>query len=175
MARPLKSRWGNRNIRDFIFQIGFDFVTQLRDIMGDEIGRAELAKKLGVSKGRVSQVLNNPGNLTMLNVVQYPRALGYKVAIVVYDDSDPHNENGPILPQIFAECWARNGRPHDFFDLRESQMAVPQNQATYFEVGIGVVKGPISWNPNDIQFARSGNVKVLNTIPGALIAATTTP
>jgi len=117
MANPLKGRWGNRTINDFLFQLGADFVSQLRDIMGTDVSRAELAAKLRVSKGRVSQILNNPGNLTMKNAVQYSSALGRKVAMVVYDDNDPTNENGPILPQIFTECWNRQGKPRDFFEL----------------------------------------------------------
>lgn len=124
MARQLIGRWGNRNTRDFLYQISLDFAAQLQGLMGRIVNRAELAKKLAVSKGRVSQVLNNPGNLTMLKVVQYTRALGYKVAIVVYDDGDPANEYGPIVPQIFEKCWQVAGRPRDFIALRQYQTVV---------------------------------------------------
>ena len=108
----LKGHWGHRDNREFLSQIGFDFVAQLDEIVkADGIGRAGLAKKLGVSKGRVSQILNNPGNLTLQNIVKYCRALNRKVTIVAYDDAD--NESGPIPPQIFVKCWQRANRPSD--------------------------------------------------------------
>jgi transcriptional regulator with XRE-family HTH domain len=113
--RSLIGHWGNRDSDDFLYQIAFDFVAHLSNIMESEgIGRAELAQKLGVSKGRVSQILNNPGNLTLKLVVEYARAIGYKVAIVTYDDGGNDN-NGPVNPQIFTSCWEKLGRPTDFF------------------------------------------------------------
>jgi transcriptional regulator with XRE-family HTH domain len=116
MARSMTGRWGNRNIKDLVFQIGFDFVAQLEDIMEDKgIGRTKLAETLGVTKGRVSQILNDPGNLELENIVKYARALNRKVAIVAYDDGDPNNDKGPVSPQIFTTCWEKAGRPTDFF------------------------------------------------------------
>lgn len=118
MARALKRRSGNRKYQYFLYQVSFHFVTQLLEIMeSEDIGRAELAKKLGVSKGRVSQFLNHPGNVSLDNIVRYSRKLDRKVSVVVYDDGDRTNQRGPILPQIFLESWKRAGSPHDFFEL----------------------------------------------------------
>lgn len=112
----LKGHWGSRTAEDVIYQIGFDFVAQLEDIMESEkMDRAELAKKLGVSKGRVSQILNDPGNLTLKNVVKYSAVLGRKVTIVTYDDKATPHQNGPISPQVFVACWEKAGRPTDLF------------------------------------------------------------
>jgi transcriptional regulator with XRE-family HTH domain len=112
MEPSLTGHWGNRDSDDFRYQIAFDFVAHLSNIMESEgIGRAELAQKLGVSKGRVSQILNNPGNLTLKIVVEYARAIGYNVAIVTYANSG----SGPVHPQIFTTCWEKAGRPTDFF------------------------------------------------------------
>jgi transcriptional regulator with XRE-family HTH domain len=41
----------------------------------------ELASKVGVSEGRVSQVLNGDGNLRTAGFARYLRALGYKATI----------------------------------------------------------------------------------------------
>jgi hypothetical protein len=82
---------------------------------------------LKVSEGRVSQVLNNPGNLTLRKIVEYVRALGRKVAIVEYDDGDHENLKGPVNSEIFATCWYTAGAPDDFFAL-ESAAA---NKMTY--------------------------------------------
>ena len=114
----LSKHWTERSIADFLYRVGFDFVQQIEELMKPSgTSQTELAKKLGVTEGRVSQVLNNPGNLTLRKVIEYARALRKKVAIVVYDDDDPDNENGPINAEIFARCWDRSGKPSDFFAL----------------------------------------------------------
>ncbi len=113
----LKGHWTNRDTEDFLYKIGFDFVNQIQDWVDADLdgSRAEFAKRLGVSKGRVSQVLNDPGNLTLRLVVEYARSLGRKVSIVAYDDRDPSNQNGPVSSQVFASCWEKSGRPPDLF------------------------------------------------------------
>lgn len=116
MDHSLNGNWGNRNNDDFLYQIAFDFVAQLEDTMEAKgWDRTKLAAELKVSKGRVSQILNNPGNLTLRNIVQYTRALHRKVAIVAYDDGDAANKNGPIPPQVFVACWTTTGKPTDMF------------------------------------------------------------
>jgi hypothetical protein len=118
MDHTLKGNWGNRDDDDFLYQIGFDFVAQLEEVMkSTPLDRAGLAKKLGVSKGRVSQILNNPGNLTLKLVVQYARALDRKVAIVAYDDDDSAHTRGPVHPQVFVACWEKDGKPTDMFSI----------------------------------------------------------
>lgn len=119
----LKGHWTNRDVDDFLYRIGFDFVSQLENMMGDDkTTRASLAKTLGVSKGRVSQVFNNPGNLTLKKVVEYARALGRKVSIVAYDDGDRDNNNGPINSQVFTACWRGAGQPSDLFDFQAADV-----------------------------------------------------
>jgi transcriptional regulator with XRE-family HTH domain len=116
MAQVINGHWTNDSTKAFLFRIAFDFVSQLEKLMdAEKITPTELAKKLGVTKGRVSQIMNNPGNLTLKTVVEWARALDVKVAIVAYDDGDVQNDNGPVNPQIFATCWEKQGRPTDFF------------------------------------------------------------
>src|ERR1017187_10441077 len=112
----LSKHWTERSIEDFLYRVSFDFVQQIEELMKPSgTSQTELAKRLGVTEGRVSQVLNNPGNLTLRKVIEYARALQKKIAIVVYDDGDPDNANGPINAEIFARCWDRSGKPSDFF------------------------------------------------------------
>lgn len=116
MAQVINGHWTNDSAQAFLFRIAFDFVTQLERLMeAEEISPKDLAKRLGVTKGRVSQIMNNPGNLTLKTVVEWARALDVKVAIVAYDDGDIQNDNGPVNPQIFATCWEKSGKPTDFF------------------------------------------------------------
>ena len=112
------SHWTNASTKDFVYSIASDFVLQLeKKIEEGDVSQAEIANRIGVSEGRVSQILNNPGNLTLRNTVAYARALGMKVALVAYDDADPSNGKGPINSAIFEGCWRRAGMPRDFFEL----------------------------------------------------------
>jgi antitoxin component HigA of HigAB toxin-antitoxin module len=70
----MKAHWTERSIKDYLFRIAADFIAQLEKKM--EIlntSQDELAKKLGVTKGRVSQVLNHPGNITLSKIIEYTK------------------------------------------------------------------------------------------------------
>jgi len=110
--------WTSRSVKDFVYRISSDFILQVEKKMEEEgINQKALAEKLGVSNGRVSQILRNPGNLTLKKIVDYSRVLGMKVSIVAYEDGDPQNVNGPVNAEIFHLCWKRAGSPRDFFAL----------------------------------------------------------
>ncbi|MFH0958236.1 MAG: helix-turn-helix transcriptional regulator [Pseudomonadota bacterium] len=114
--------WTERSVDDFLYRIAADFVAQLETkIHSESLNKADLAQKLGISKGRVSQILNNPGNLSLKTIIKFARALGMKIAIVAYDDKDHENERGPINSEIFRICWENSGKPADFWALEESQ------------------------------------------------------
>ena len=118
------THWTGQSTQDFLYRIGADYVAQLERAMeASGTSQDELARELNVTKGRVSQVLNNPGNLGLKNIIEYARALKRKVAIVTYDDGDPENHNGPINSEIFTRCWERAGRPADFFELDQTNTA----------------------------------------------------
>jgi len=120
----LRRHWTDRSIEDFVYRISADFVAQLEKKLEQAgITHKALATALDVSEGRVSQVFNNPGNLTLTSTVQYARAAGMKVAIVAYEDRDPKNKNGPVSSEIFYTCWKRAGSPRSFFDLRDNECA----------------------------------------------------
>ena len=118
--QTLNNHWTAKSTDDFVYKIAADFMSVIESAMEGTMTQAELATRLGVSEGSVSQALNNPGNLTLKKVVQYARVMGLKVSIVAYDDGDAENENGPILPEIFINCWKRFGKPADFFQLEDA-------------------------------------------------------
>lgn len=119
--------WTQSSIADFIYNISANFVSQLESRMEEkEINKSELAIRLQKTNGRVSQVLNDPGNLSLRVIVEYARALGLKVGIIAYDDGDPDNNNGPINPDVFVKSWEKLNRPVDLFEVAESsRMQVP--------------------------------------------------
>lgn len=55
-----------------------------------------LAEKLGVTQGRVSQVLNGDGNLRVAAVARYLRALGYETHL----SATPVDPGNPDLPRV---------------------------------------------------------------------------
>lgn len=113
----MKTHWTERSIKDFLFNIASDFVGQLeKKLEEDNISQDKFAKKLGVTKGRISQIFNNPGqNISILKVIEYARALGMKVSLVAYEDDDPENKKGPINSEIFKICWEKLNKPRDFW------------------------------------------------------------
>lgn len=112
--------WTSQSIEDFVNRISNDFVVQLEKRIEDkEITYQEVADRVGVTGGAVSQVLNKPGNLELKTMVQYAQSVGMKVAIIAYDDGDYDNDKGPIISEIFTQCWNRLGKPQDFFDLED--------------------------------------------------------
>jgi predicted XRE-type DNA-binding protein len=123
--------WTSSTLKDFAFWIASDFTAQIESIMESKpMDNAELAETLGLSPSRVSQVLNNPGNLTLGNAVKFARGTGHKVALVVYDDSDPDNNRGPISASVFEECWRRLGKPTEMRQefQAEAGMQPPKKQ-----------------------------------------------
>jgi len=58
------------------------------------ISRRTLAEKIGVSEGRVSQVLNGNGNLQAATVARFLRAVGYQAQLMAV----PCDEGVPPLP-----------------------------------------------------------------------------
>lgn len=117
--------WTEKEISDFIFRIGADFVAQIEnELETGPFQQKDLAKKLDLSEGAVSQTLNNPGNLKLKTIVRYARALGMKASIILYDDNDPQNEYGPIHADVFKSCWENAGKPKNFWDTREIDSTV---------------------------------------------------
>lgn len=60
-----------------------------------ELDQKSLAEKLGVTQGRVSQVLNGDGNMKIAAVARYLRALGYETRLT----ASPVISGLPALPR----------------------------------------------------------------------------
>ena len=118
--------WTANSTLDFVHRITSDFVAQLETRIEERgIEKKEIASELNVSPGRVSQVFNNPGNMTIARTVEYAGTLGMKVALIAYDDGDPENNLGPISAEVFSKCWQRIGEPRDLFCLDAPHPILP--------------------------------------------------
>ena len=89
------------------------------------MAKKELAKRMDIEQSRVSQIFHNPGNLTLKLIVRAARAVGIKVALIAYNDGDRDNVNGPIVPEVFYECWNRCGNPLNMFEVDTENTRVP--------------------------------------------------
>ncbi len=133
----MSRHWTEESVDNFASRLSFDFITQLAKKMESlPLSQAEFAEILGVTEGRVSQILNNPGNPGLRKMVEYARALKLKVAVVAYDDNDPENERGPINPEVFLSCWEKLERPQDFFDLEDSPQQPVRGQVIYYDANL---------------------------------------
>ncbi|MET8679047.1 helix-turn-helix transcriptional regulator [Streptomyces sp. NPDC004647] len=80
--------------------------TSLAGLLAERgISRSDLAKQMGVSPGRVSQILSGDANLTMRSLASAAAALGASVEIKFFDPSQPlpsqaagYEDNGDASP-----------------------------------------------------------------------------
>jgi len=119
--------WTDDSTEDYLHAISSDFVRAVESAMGDQVTQSQLAERLAVSESRVSQVLNNPGNLTLRKIIEYSRALRVKVAVVLYAD----DAKGLIPSEIFSKCWQKLGKPRDFFEFDTCQVVTGSKYHVY--------------------------------------------
>lgn len=120
--KEIEDHWTEQSIGDFLYRIASDFIEQLEKKMETKkLSQDDLAKRMGLTKGYISQVLNHPGNLTLGNIIRFSRALGMKASVVAYDDNDPDNRRGPIDSDIFRICWEKAGKPLDFWAFSDKE------------------------------------------------------
>ncbi len=111
--------WTSRSVNDLVYSVASGFVAQIETKMEDEdMDRKTLADVLKVTRGRVSQVLNDPSHCSLRGFARYALAVGMKMSVLAYDDGDASNKLGLINAEVFSDCWRRCGRPRDLFELR---------------------------------------------------------
>ena len=65
--------------------IASDFLAQIEERIAEkDWTHAEMANALGVTEGRISQVFNNPGNLTLKTMIKMAAAVDLLVSVVAY-------------------------------------------------------------------------------------------
>jgi transcriptional regulator with XRE-family HTH domain len=159
----MERHWTEESTESFIQRITFDFITQIQKRLESlPLSQAELAEKLHLSEGAVSQSLNGPRNLTLKTIVRYARAVGIKVALVAYDDRDPDNSRGPVNSDIFRICWENAGRPQAFNHVQEIPHSVAENgDATLIQrKGYWIRQSNKSVSPSTRSGHRLGEIKL---------------
>jgi len=142
------AHWTQQSTADFVYGIAATFVAQIETRMEEEdVSRSEIAKRLNKTNGRVSQILNNPGNLGLKVMVETAGSLGMKVGVIAYDDHDPTNENGPIDPDVFVKCWERAGRPVNLFDAKDASASTIWEEYLNYTTGTDLSIGAVGQIP----------------------------
>ncbi len=104
--------WVENSVENLKYFIGADFVDQLEAKLGHHgLTQRTFAEKLGVTEGRVSQIFNNPGNLTLDTMVSWGQIVGMKTSVILYGESVDEHLRGPLSGQIFYDCWKLMGSP----------------------------------------------------------------
>lgn len=118
--------WTERSVEDFAYGVASDYFDLIRDEMDKQgCSKAKLARMAKLSKGRITQIFQNPGNIEMITITKIARALKLKLALFPYrDSSDPRNERGPINSEVFRLCWEQADSPVDMWAIRE-KVATP--------------------------------------------------
>ena len=113
-----EKHWSLESDIDLRTRISFDFLAQIEEKM-DENGwsRADMASAMGVTKGRISQVFNNPGNLTLKTMMRMAVAVGSFVSVVAYSQGGEGHEAGPVISCVFEACWEKMNKPVTKLDL----------------------------------------------------------
>ena len=128
--------WTAGNPLRMVRWIASDFIAQLETRIEQIPGftHGDLAKRLSVSLGRVSQMMNAPGNFTLKNGVLYAGAADMNVAIVIY----PANcTSAPISGDVFRACWEIAGRPKNMFDIQENSVGFAMRNSNCGMAAIG--------------------------------------
>lgn len=121
--------WTEQSPENFLYSIASDFVEQLRAKMKTlGMSQSKLARAAKVSKGYVSQVFNDPGNLTLITIVKFAKAVGMKVSVVGYEETTAEGASrGPINAEVFRMCWERQGSPTDMWSFKQQNVAATPN------------------------------------------------
>jgi predicted XRE-type DNA-binding protein len=97
---------------ELLSSVVFNAVSQIQSLFEKSgMSQAELAEKLGVTEGRISQILNADRSMTLKQMVRVARVMGLKASVVIYDDGDHEGKHGPLHPSIFEACWVKCGSP----------------------------------------------------------------
>jgi hypothetical protein len=157
----VKQHWTARSVDDFAYRIVSDFVAQIETKLETSgTGRTEFAKAIGVTPGRVSQLLNNPTLFNLKSMVSYANGVGMKVAVIAYEDDDPKNNRGPINAQVFTNCWENAGRPRDLFELAGVPAQTIPMQSTFSSQ---------SYYRRQIVITATVNTNILDRAPAELV------
>lgn len=112
--------WTTRSLEDLRYSVGACLLVQIEKEMARRgLSRSDVAKRLGVTRSSVTQMLNEQenNNFTLDAILRLSAAVGLKPAIVLYE-SDAHG-GAPVPAETFTHCWSELGKPADLWRWHE--------------------------------------------------------
>lgn len=162
------SHWTAGNPLRLVRSISSDFIAQLETRMEhfDGFNHAELAKRLDVTLGRVSQMMNSPGNFTLKNGVVYANGCDMNLAMVAYP-KEAVKTSAPISGDVFRACWEVAGCPTNMFEVAENTVGFGTNNWGVACIGHTWGALPITLGGGTTltsNTAETGNQKLLRSV-----------
>ena len=85
-----------------------------------KISLYDIANALGKTATHVQNLIHRPNDPSLRELVQLAKSVGFKVALVVYDEDNSEDETvAPVNGKIMEQCWRALGSPRDFFELEK--------------------------------------------------------
>ena len=136
--------WTADNPLRMVRWVASDFIAQVETRIEQIPGftYAHLADRLKVSLGRVSQMMNSPGNFTLKNGVLYAGAVGMHAVVVTYPAGC--NNGSPISGDVFRTCWEIAGCPTNMFEIHEATVGFASTSGGMAAIGHAWVTPPIN-------------------------------
>lgn len=104
--------WAHEDIAAYQDFVSMNFADQISDQMERKgISQASMAKALGVTEGRVSQILGGNPNLTLKTMIRMVQAIGLDMCVVAYEQDKSGETKIPLYGQTFKACWDVLGQP----------------------------------------------------------------
>jgi len=134
---PENRNWTAESAEAFAHKLAFGLVSQLTRLSTGSLSKVVLAdlkeeiREFFSRSEAASLVEQKCSRLTLLDIANFCRDAKVKAAIVLYEDGDPENEKGLILPEVFVECWKRMKQPVDFFGLEGQQTKKARSPREY--------------------------------------------
>jgi len=123
----------------WVAKIQIELYNQLSDYMKKHhLNRSQLAAKLGVTKGYVSQILNGDFNHRLSTLVELSLAMG-KAPVIQFSDLDKIDEN--LSQELFYSHEHEPIHVHCKYQGKESKAELIFENGKFIEVRISEVPG----------------------------------
>lgn len=149
MKQSTFKHWTAQSLEDFRYEIAADFIDQIESrLQENKWQRKDLAQALGKSESWVSQLFNNPGNMSLNTMIGCAAKLNMKLSVLAYDDGDHDLQRGPVHAEVFNRCWEMLEKPHDFWDVerRQKNWKFELKRAS----GISMVEPSYKWPKSEV-------------------------
>ena len=113
--------WTSESAAALAYAVAAD-LTGLIEQRADQlkIGLHIMALALNKTEQYVLNLIQRPNDPTFRELVSLAKSVGFKVALVAYDEDKAGDDTvSPVNGKIFEQCWRVCGSPRDFFDLEE--------------------------------------------------------